>query len=66
VLGVENLLRKYVKKEKYKPFVESTELDIVDLKGEMNGLIEKMENLEKETKAEVHNSVRKATASLKM
>ena len=50
VLNFENLLRKYVKKDKYKPFVETTELDSVNLKQEMNDLIEKQDTLEKEVK----------------
>ena len=62
---MENLLRKYVKKDKYKPFVETTELDSVELRQEMNELIDKMATLEKETKIEIHQTVRKATRDLR-
>ena len=65
VLNFENLLRKYVKKDKYKPFVETTEMDAVNLKQEMNDLIEKQDTLEKEVKSMIHEQVRKATQSIR-
>ena len=65
VLNFENLLRKYVKKDKYKPFVETTELDSVNLKQEMNDLIEKQDTLEKEVKSMIHEQVKKATQNIR-
>ena len=36
-----------MKKEKYKEFMEVTETDIVDMKAEVNGVLSKMEEIEK-------------------
>lgn len=39
LLSVDNKFRKYVKKDKFKDFVEVTELDASDLKAEVNGVV---------------------------
>ena len=47
LLAVDNKFRNFVKKTKYKPFVETTELEAHDLKAEVNDVVEKMADLQK-------------------
>ena len=59
LVDLENKLRQYVKKEKYKEFMEVTETDIVDMKAEVNGVLSKMEEIEKHIRRQVKESVNK-------
>lgn len=52
-MGVDNKFRQYVKKTKYKPFVEVTELDACDLKAEVLGVVDKMSDLEKNVSIDI-------------
>ena len=65
LLAVDNKFRLFVKKDKYKPFVETTELDHHELKTEVNEISEILKKLEKNLPNDIHLSVRKATAHLK-
>ena len=65
LFGVDNKFRQYVKKAKYKPFVEETELDLHELKTETNTLNTAVEEIRKNLLGDIHAAVRKATSHLK-
>ena len=64
-LALDNKFRLFVKKEKYKPFVETTELEAQDLKAEVNGLIDRFDDLRKVISIEINKTVRKMTSDLR-
>ena len=47
LLAVDNKFRQYVKKSKYKPFVETTELEYVDLKAEVKDVVQVVTKVKK-------------------
>ena len=59
LVDLENKFRQFVKKEKYKQFVEVTETDIVEMRAEVNGSLSKMEDIEKHIRRQVKESVKK-------
>ena len=54
LLSVDNKFRKYVKKEKYKPFVETTELEYVDLKAEVADVVKVVTKVKKNLANDIH------------
>lgn len=64
-MSVDNRFRQYVKKEKYKPFVETTEMDHINMKSDVKDLMEICEKIQKNLHNDIHQSVRKATSHLR-
>ena len=65
LFSVDNKFRLYAKKEKFKKFVEETEMDCHDLKVETKTLNRTVDTLVKSVHADIQNTVRRATAHLK-
>ena len=65
LLAVDNKFRQYVKKAKYKPFVETTELEYVDLKAEVKDVVQVVTKVKKHLPNDIQQAVRKATSHLK-
>lgn len=65
LLTVDNKFRKYVKKDKNKIFVETTELDAYNLKVNVDDLTEKFGTLSKNLFNDIQSAVRKSTAHLR-
>ena len=47
LMDVDNKFRLFIKKDKYKPFKDETELDVHDLKTEVKSLIRDLDTLKK-------------------
>lgn len=54
LLGVDNRFRQYVKLALHEPFVETTELEMHDMKTEVNSLVEKLDVLVKNLSNDIH------------
>lgn len=63
---MDNKFRKFIKKDKYKAFVETTELEAHETKSELNSVAEDVAQIKKNMIADIHNVVRKLTSHLKV
>ena len=60
VLNVDNKLRQYVKKDKYKPWKEQTETDYHEMKTDINHVVSVVTKATRELSNDVEKSVRNA------
>ena len=65
LMVVDNKFRSYVKKDKYKLFVETTELEAHETRTDLNSVTEDVATLNKNLMNDIHTVVRKLTSHLK-
>ena len=65
VLNVDNKFRFCVKKDKYNPFKETTELEYIEMKNDVNNVVKVVNNIEKKIEADIKKAVKRATDHLK-